>query len=138
MEASGDEKDLNRVGDMLKRRFSIATDGSVRLNILFTKTLDFRHKIEDYPEYKNGKITDKERLESLWYYDHLGGHVLPEAYYEFKSTPEGKKIFKDIDAMLLITGAQFESLAFQIGKIAAIEQPREAGWSNQDGGSSLL
>lgn len=132
------DEDLQRIKDMLKRRFDIATNGAVGLNVVYTEALDFRHKIENYPDYKSGKIEDKDRLERVWYYDNLGGFVLPEAYQEFKKTEKGKANYKKIDALLLITGAQFESLAFQAGKVAAIEQPREVAWGLANGGRTVI
>ncbi len=126
------EQDLQRIIPLLKNRFEISTNGLVRLNILHTAVLPYKHQIADYPDYRSGDITDPERLQRLWYYDNMGPRVLVEAYEEFKR-PLGE-FYKDLDALLVISGAQFDALGFASGRVAITEQPREIAWGLPGGG----
>lgn len=125
------EEDLERIAPVLERRFSVATDGAVRLNILYKETMNFKHRLEDLPKFEYGHLTDKSMLQRVWYAEHLGPHVLSEGYDEFKKTSLGKKHYKNLDAILMITGAQYEGLSMQVGKVAATEQPREIAWATK-------
>lgn len=123
------ESDLKRIIPLLEKRFLSSTHGEVGLKVHYTEVLDYRDKIENYPDYTYNQITDKERLQRLWYYDHTSGRILTEVYEEFKKTELGKKNFKNLDALLVVTGAQFDGLGLANGRIAVTEQPREIAWN---------
>lgn len=132
------EEDLKRIAPLLKKRFSLATEYNVVLNIVFTDVLDYKNKIENFPDYRpvdvRSNITDPKRLQRLWYYDNVGGRVLGEVYEEFKKSPKGKSYYPKVDALLVVSGAQFEALGLAHGRVAITEQPREIAWGLPDGG----
>lgn len=127
------ESDMQRIAPLLKERFSIATDGAIELNIAYTAALSYKHKISDYPDYTSGDVTDRSRLQRLWYYDNVGGAVLSEVYEEFKKSSLGA-YYKDLDALLVVSGAQYDALGFANGRVAITEQPREVAWGLPGGG----
>ena len=127
-------QDLERIKELLEKRFLEATDGAVKVKVDYMEVLDFQHQIANHPDYTNGNITDPERLQRLWYFDNFGGKVLLEIYEQFKKTELGRGRFSHLDALLVITGAQFEALGFASGRVGVTEQPREVAWGLPSGG----
>ncbi len=131
-------KDLDRIAPLLQKRFALATSNEITLEVVYTDVLDYRNKIENFPNYSPQgaatEITDKSRRQRLWYYDHVGGKILGEAYDEFKKTPLGKENYPKVDALLVVSGAQFDALGLAHGRVAVTEQPREIAWGLKSGG----
>lgn len=122
------EEDLLRVGELLAPRFEEATNGLLRMETVLTRILPFKHKISDYPDYKQEQVTDIERLQRLWYYDNKGAKVINEVYEQVQ------KELKHIDVLLVVTGAQFDALGFASGRVAITENPMEIAWALPGGG----
>ena len=132
------QKDLRRVAPLLEKRFALATSNEITLEVVYTDVLDYKNKIENFPDYSPKgtatEITDKARRQRLWYYDNIGGRILGEAYEEFKKTPQGKENYPKVDALLVVSGAQFDALGLAHGRVAVTEQPREIAWCLASGG----
>lgn len=122
------DEDLARVQDLLEERFHLATDKSLSINTKFRKILPFKNQLEDFPDYRQDYVTDPERLQRLWYYDNVGMAVVNEVYQQTRGDLES------IDFLLVVTGAQFDSLGFASGRIAVTENPMEIAWGLADGG----
>jgi hypothetical protein len=122
------EEDLFRVQKLLEERFHLSTNKLLRINTVFKKILPFKSQIQDFPDYRQEYVTDPIRLQRLWYYDNVGMGVVNEVYTQVKDD------LGEIDALLLITGAQFEGMGFASGRIAVIENPREIAWGSDTGG----
>lgn len=126
--------DLTRVQDLLEERFYLATGETLKLKTLAKAIYPFKHQIENYPEYTQPEVTEIERLQRLWYYDNVGSKVLKEVY-EITRDSNGKEINLDaIDALLVVTGAQFDALGFASGRVAITENPMEIAWARPGGG----
>ncbi len=123
--------DLERIEPLLKERFLRATGNRIKLNVLVKKVLSFKQKAP--ANYKYNNITDKDRLQRIWYYDNVGAGVMKEVYEEYKKV-ESAEILDKLDAILAITGAQFDGLGFASGRVSVTEQPREIAWGLEDGG----
>ena len=52
------ESDMQRIAPLLKERFESSTKGEIQLNIAHIAALPYKHKIENYPDYRSGDITD--------------------------------------------------------------------------------
>lgn len=131
------ESDMQRIAPLLKERFEASTNGKIELNIAHTGALPYKHQISDYPDYRSGNITDPERLQRVWYYDNVGGKIITEVYDEFKKSPLGEH-YKQLDALLIVSGAQYDALGFASGRVAITEQPREIAWGLADGGRTEI
>lgn len=129
-----DMEDLNRIQPMLEERFNQATGETLKMKVLAKAVLGFKHKIENYPEYTQPYVTDVERLQRLWYYDNKGPNVLKEVWDEVKASPGKEVDLSQLDALLVVTGAQFDALGFASGRVAITENPMEIAWGLQDGG----
>lgn len=128
------DEQLESLQKLLEERFELATNSLLKLNVIFRATLPYKHKIENYPDYKQENVTDIERLQRLWYYDNVNMKVVNEIYDEAKSHNMYGKDFSKIDAMAVVTGAQFTGLGFAAGRIAVTENPMEIAWGLKDGG----
>lgn len=124
-------KDLDRVSSILKERFLKATGRAVELDIIEKMVLPFKHKLPE--DFKFNGITDKDRLHRIWYYENVGSKVMSEVYYEYR-TASTWKVLNQLDAILTITGAQFDGLGFASGRISVTEYPREIAWGLEDQG----
>jgi hypothetical protein len=122
------ESDLDRVEKLYKERFFLATDKAVSINVAWKRILPFKYQLIDHPEYRLNNITDPERLQRLWYYDNVGPKVMKEVYDQLSSE------LKTLDALVIITGAQFDGLGFASGRVAVTENPMEIAWGLPDGG----
>lgn len=122
------EEDLARVAALLTKRFYLATDKSISLNVAIKKVIPFKHQLADYPEYRQDYVTDPERLQRLWYYDNVGYKIVNEVYAQVKGD------LKKLDTLLIVTGAQFDALGFASGRVAITENPMEIAWGLSDGG----
>lgn len=125
--------DIKRIAPLLKERYDQSTRGLVKLNISKMGTLPYKHDINLYPDYQLDNITDKDRLQRLWYYDNVGGKIINEVYEEVARSSIGNH-YKELDALLVISGAQYNALGFANGRVAITEQPREIAWGLPDGG----
>lgn len=129
------QEDLTRVQHMLEERFFLATDKSIKIKTAVSALLPFKHKLENYPDFRQDYVTDPERLQRLWYYDNVGARILVEVYDEFKKkSPELNISLNQLDALIIITGAQFDALGFASGRVAVTENPMEIAWGLPDGG----
>lgn len=126
------ETDLRRIEPILKKRFAKATSNSIKLAVKHIEVLNFKNKLP--VDYQNNGITDPKRLLRLWYYDFVGQHIVNEIYSEIKNTTNIFKKYQDLDAVLAITGAQFEGLGFASGRMSVTEQPQEIAWGLEGGG----
>ena len=122
------ESDLVRVQNLLEKRFHEATNEMVKLQTIKKKIMPFKHQIVNYPNYRQDNVKDPERLQRLWYYDNVGAAVIKEVYDQLK------KELKNIDVLLIITGAQFDGLGFASGRVAVTENPMEIAWGLPNGG----
>ncbi len=128
------EADLARVQTMLEERFFASTDQALKLNIMVSAIIPFKNNILDFPDYRQDYVTDITRLQRLWYYDNVGAKILTEVYEQAKLHPEIKLQLNDLDALAIITGAQFDGLGFASGRVAVTENPMEIAWGLPDGG----
>lgn len=128
------EEEFARVQELLEKRFELATNSLLKLNVIFSAILPFKQKIANFPDYKQDHVTDIERLQRLWYYDNMGMKVVSEIYNEAKSHNLYGKDFAKIDALAVVTGAQFDGLGFASGRIAITENPMEIAWGLEGGG----
>lgn len=126
------KEDLERMAPKLVEKFSIATAGEIELDVKHVDSYDFL-------DYKLGKlslegINDRERLKRISYsYDkRVVERITREAYKAMKTNTE-KKVMKEVDLMLLVTGAQFEGLGIQHGRFAIVEHPREIAFELPNG-----
>lgn len=122
------EDDLSRVEELFKERFHLATDKALSINIAWKKVIPFKHQLIDYPEYRQDYVTDPERLQRLWYYDNVGEKILKEVWEQVSGD------LKQLDSLIIITGAQFDALGFASGRVAVTENPMEVAWGLQGGG----
>ncbi len=127
-------KDLERVQLLLEARFQTATRSLLQIKTVATAILPFKFLLRDHPDYTQPYVTDPDRLQRLWYYDHVGGAVLKEVYEAGKAYEPIRKVMKDLDAILVVTGAQFNALGFASGRVGATENPMEVAWGLPDGG----
>jgi hypothetical protein len=123
--------DLDRIAPILKERFASATGHLVTVDIVSKKILDFKHKLPE--DYTFNNITDKKRLQRIWYSENVGTQIMNEVYEQYKKY-ESKEVMDQLDAVVAITGAQFEGLGFASGRISVTEYPREIAWGLPDGG----
>lgn len=123
--------DLDRIIPILKERFLRANDNNVGLEIISKRVLPYKHKLPS--GYQYNEITDKERLQRIWYYDNVGSKIMNEVYLEYKKV-EDKNILEELDAIVAITGAQFDGLGFASGRVSVTEYPREIAWGLPGGG----
>lgn len=130
-------EDIKRIAPLLKERYDKSTNGLVKLNISQMAALPYRHNISLYPDYQYNNISDKERLQRIWYYDNVGGKIINEVYEEVGKSEVGKH-YKELDALLVISGAQYDALGFANGRVAITEQPREIAWGLPDGGRTEI
>jgi len=96
--------------------------------------IPFKNNILDFPEYRQDYVTELERLQRLWYYDNVGGKIIDEVYEVVKSNHLPKEELKNIDALLVVTGAQFDALGFAKGRVGVTENPMEIAWALPGGG----
>jgi hypothetical protein len=130
--------DLARVQALLEKRWNISTDQALTLNTVFQSVIPFKHNILNYPDYTQAHVTDPERLQRLWYYDNVGSRILEEVYLQVKASDEIKGNLANIDALVIVTGAQFDALGFASGRVAVTENPMEIAWGLPGGGSVEL
>lgn len=123
--------DLDRIEPILIDRFSKSTNGLVEIEVISKKVMPFRTKMPEDFTY-NG-ITDKKRLQRIWYYDNVGARIMQEVYEEYKKV-ESKELMDKLDAVVAITGGQFDGLGFASGRVSVTEYPREIAWAAEDGG----
>jgi len=123
--------DLERIEPILVDRFAKATGGLVTVKIVEKKILAFKHELPE--DYTFNKITDKKRLQRIWYSENVGTQIMNEVYEQYKKF-ESKETLDELDALLAITGAQFEGLGFASGRVSVTEYPREIAWNSDDGG----
>ena len=128
------EEGFAKVQELLEDRFEQSTHGALKLNIIFRAILPFKNQIKDFPDYSQKYITDIQRLQRLLYYDNKDMSVVNEIYQEAKSHNLYGKDFSNLDALAVVTGAQFNGLGFASGRIAITENPMEIAWGLEDGG----
>tara|TARA_R110002072_G_scaffold276051_1_gene437366 strand:+ start:97155 stop:98024 length:870 start_codon:yes stop_codon:yes gene_type:complete len=132
-------EDLKRIVPMLQKRFSLATQNKINLNIVAVDALSYKTKYDsDFMKEKYPEITDPKRLQRLYYYETMNAKVMSEVYEEFKVKSIIGKNYSKLDALLVITGAQFDGLGFANGRVAVTEQPREIAWGLPGGGRTEL
>jgi hypothetical protein len=123
--------DLDRIEPILVERFLKATDHALRVNVIAKKILPFKQKMPTDFTYNN--ITDKKRLQRIWYYENVGGHVMKEVYEQYLAAEEIETVHK-LDSVLTITSAQFNALGFATGRMSVTEYPSEVAFAAKGGG----
>jgi len=123
--------DLERIEPILIERFFKATNQQLELRVLVKKVFSFKQKMPADFEFNN--IKDPARLQRIYYSEKVGGKVIPEVYEEFKRR-DSENVLGQLDAILAITGAQFEGLGLADGRVSVTEHPREIAWGLPDGG----
>ena len=131
--ASMKMKDLDRIEPLLIERFLQATNGAVGVEIISKKVIGFNKKMP--ADYKFKNITDKKRLQRIWYYDNVGMGIMKEVYQEYKKEVSDK-LMDELDAIVGITGGQFDGLGFASGRVSVTEYPQERAWNLEDGGAT--
>lgn len=126
-----DMQDLKRISKILVDRFSLATNKSLSLEILDHQVLPYKYKMPSNFEYNN--IMDPRRLQRIWYYENVGVKILKEVYEGYKQVTS-PKLLDELDAIITITGAQFDGLGFASGRVSVTEFPREIAWGLPNGG----
>ncbi len=124
-------EDLDRIAPKLQSRFLQANGNAISLNILDKRVMPFKHKLPI--DFKVENVTDPKRLHRIWYYENLGPNVMTEIYNEYKKLIE-KKTLGELDAIIAITGAQFNGLGFANGRVSVTEYPQEIAWGLPGGG----
>lgn len=124
---------LSQIKELLEKRFYLATQKMLKVNVTFVKSLPYQFNIANYPKYTNGQITDPKRLQRLWYYDNVGAKILQEVYDNFVKAVPYSTVAK-LDALAIVTGAQFDGLGYAYGRVAVTESPREIAWGTAGGG----
>jgi hypothetical protein len=127
-------EDLDRIQALLEKRFEVATNSLLKIQTVAKAVFPFKNQIRNFPDYKQPYVTDIERLQRLWYYDHVGAGVLDEVYEIAKLSDELRDSMKEVDALLFVTGAQFDALGYAIGRVGVTENPMEIAWGLPDGG----
>jgi hypothetical protein len=128
-------EDLDRIEPLLIDRFHEATNQLLSLNVLSKKVLSYKHKAP--ADYRYNEITDPQRLQRLWYYDNVGMKIMREIYEEYLQNDRAE-IIENLDALLIITGAQFDGLGWASGRVAITEQPKEIAWNLPSGGKTQI
>ena len=128
------DEDMSRVEALLKERFAAATDQMIQLNVAVKALIPFKSQLADFPDYRQEYVTEPERLQRLWYYDNVGAKILKEVYDVVKADSKLSPNLKAIDALVIVTGAQFDALGFASGRVAVTENPMEIAWGLKDGG----
>lgn len=124
-------EDLDRIETILVKRFAKATADKVRVEIIDKKIIPFKQTMPVGYSFNN--ITDPKRLQRIFYGQTVSNKVIQEVYEEYKKR-NSKQLMDKLDALLAITGAQFEGLGFATGRVSVTEQPREIAWGLPDGG----
>lgn len=124
-------EDLERVEKLLAERFLEATDKLLSVEVVDKKIIPFKQTMPLGYQFNN--IKDPKRLQRIFYAEHVGGKVLEEIYEQYKSYTPIETV-RELDAVLAITGAQFQGLGLATGRISAVEHPQEIAWALKDGG----
>lgn len=124
---------LSQIKELLEKRFYLATNKMLKVNVTLIKSIPYQFNIANYPKYTNGQITDPKRLQRLWYYDNVGAKILQEVYNNVIKAVPYQSVAK-LDALAIVTGAQFDGLGYAYGRVAVTESPREIAWGLADGG----
>lgn len=124
---------LTKIKTLLESRFYLATNKMLRLNVVLTKSIPYQYNINRYPDYRQPYVTNKKRLQRLWYYDHVNGNIITEIYKNVKATTSAS-VLKKIDVIASVTGAQFDGLGIAYGRLGVTESPREIAWNLSNGG----
>lgn len=128
---SMDLSDLQRIAPILKERFYKASGKNISLDIVDFKVLDFKYNYPD--DFKVKDVTDPARLQRIWYYEKFGAKIMKEVYRDYLEVTD-KKVVRKLDAILAITGAQFDGLGFANGRVSVTEYPQEIAWALPGGG----
>ncbi|GEM_PF-2382548 len=143
------DENFSKVQDLLEKRFELATNGELKLNVIFRAILPFKNQIKDLPDYKFEQIvqkepvlitepvTDMDKLQRIWYAENKGMSVVNEVYQEAKTHNLYGKDFSKLDALAVVTGAQFEGLGFASGRVAITENPMEIAYGHKYGRTEI-
>lgn len=128
------EEQFAELQALLEKRFEQATHSLLKLKVVFRAIIPFKENIQKYPAYFLPNITDVERLQRLWYYDNINMKIASEVWNEAKSHNLYGKDISSLDALAVVTGAQFDGLGFASGRVAITENPMEIYWAGPTGG----
>ncbi len=126
-------KDLERIAPKLIKRFQIATQSMIELSIKQTVVLNFKDHNFNKSKYKNFP-SDESRKKRIWFYYNSTPEKVARESLDLLYKKIGKKKTKGIDLLLLVSGAQFEGLGIQVGRVAMAEHPREIAWEAEGRG----
>jgi hypothetical protein len=124
--------DLDRIEPILKKRFFEASERNVQVEIIVKKVMRFQKRMPE--DFKYNGITDKKRLQRIWYYENVGTGIMEEVYKEYKKV-ESDQVLDELDAIVAITGGQFNGLGFASGRVSVTKYPQETAWGLEGGGS---
>jgi hypothetical protein len=122
------QSDLERIGPKLKDKFYRATGGNLSLNIIAKRVIQYKGDSDTIQDLRKKRISYNSLRPS---------EVINEVYEEIKKSIN-HSTQKRIDALLVVTGAQFEGLSLAKGRISLTEQPIEAGWLLPSGGKTIV
>lgn len=135
--------DVQRVEKLYKERFDLSTDGKIHLEVIDRIAVDLAPGTRDLTELRNKiKGTDSQRandrLTRLWYYYNSDLHKIT-AEIQSELLKAGMKSALDAaDAVLVLSGPQFEGIGIATGGYALTEQPSEIAWGLADGGATEI
>ncbi len=121
------EEELQDIGDRLKEEFKKSTRNLISLNVKDIKRISFEDKLPK--NFQIPGVHDEEDLMNLWHHGFYRGNLISKVYEVYKKRVSQKKL-KEIDAIVVITSAQFEDLALSYGRLAVIEYPTYGRWGH--------
>ncbi len=127
------KNELERYAQTIIKRFDVATDGLVELEIIDSVSVPLPNHDTSAIAKKLPWIKEKNRLNGLWYYYNnsglgtIGGEIF-EASMKSAIAPNAKKA----DAIISLTEAQFEGLGFQDQRVLVTKQPSQIAWERKN------
>ncbi|MBC7397572.1 MAG: hypothetical protein H7333_09020 [Bdellovibrionales bacterium] len=127
--------DLIRFEAFLQKRFLETTSGTLSMKVVASHLLPFKSQMP--ASYTYNHITDRDRLQRIWYWQNVNTGVGQEIYQEYENSPQSSTD-EGVDLIVAVSGGQFDGNGFSASTVAAVEQPREIAWGADDGGSSVV
>jgi hypothetical protein len=129
-------EDLKRIGALLAKRFSAATDNALQIEFVQQAVVPLPHYPRDFSEFIDTIKGEKtiERLTRLWYYyfkDVTAKDTLVTEIKEELITQGYAKVLSQADVTLVLSEPQFEGLGYATGGYGLTEQPTEIAWATR-------